>query len=115
MPGRFARGEGTNKVSVRQGRGYAGALPTALREGIAPRSSRWRIVRGRRIMPTRGGSANSVLPSRSLRGLVRSAVRGERGGEQQGLGGKVSLTKKPTYARILYTKLRGCSASKKSR
>jgi len=30
-------------------------------------------------MPARGSSANSVLPSRSLRGLVRSAVRGERG------------------------------------
>ena len=30
-PGRRARGEGTNKVSVRQGRGHAGALPTALR------------------------------------------------------------------------------------
>ena len=43
MPGRRARGEGTSKVSVRQ---------------------------GRRTMPTRGGSANSVLPSRSLRGLV---------------------------------------------
>ena len=27
-PGRRARGEGTNKVSVRQGRGHAGALPT---------------------------------------------------------------------------------------
>ena len=30
-------------------------------------------------MPARGGSANSVLPSRSLKGLVRSAVRSERG------------------------------------
>ena len=81
MPGRRARGEGTNKVSVRQGMGYAGALPTALRAHRVPFtvSSRWRIVRGRRIMPTRGGSANSVLPPRSLRGLVRSAVRGERG------------------------------------
>ena len=36
MPGRRARGEGTNKVSVRQGRGYAGALPTALRAHRVP-------------------------------------------------------------------------------
>ena len=28
-PGRCARSEGTNKVSVRQGRGHAGALRTA--------------------------------------------------------------------------------------
>ena len=48
MPGRRARGEGTNKVSVRQGRGYAGALPTALRAHRVPFtiSSWWRIVRG---------------------------------------------------------------------
>ena len=49
MPGRRAHGEGTNKVSVRQGRGYAGALLTALRAHRVPLtvSSRWRIVRGR--------------------------------------------------------------------
>ena len=64
MPGRRTRGEGTSKVSVRQGMGYAGALPTALSAHRVPfkASSRWRIVRGRRIMPARGGSASSVLP-----------------------------------------------------
>ena len=39
-------------------------------------------------MPTRGGTTNSVLPSRSPRGLARSAVRVESGGEQQQLGKK---------------------------
>jgi hypothetical protein len=78
-PGRRARGEGTRKVSVRQGRGHAGALPTALR---AHRISithlcRMQVLRGMRALPTRGGSANSVLPPRSPRGLVLSDVRVE--------------------------------------
>ena len=35
-----ARGEGTNKVSVRQGRGHAGALPTSLRAHRIPTTRR---------------------------------------------------------------------------
>jgi len=82
MPGKCARGEGTSKVSMRQERGYAGgALPTALRVHRVPFTipSRWRIIRGRRITPTRGCSASSVLPLRSLQGSVqRCAPRTQR-------------------------------------
>jgi len=80
-PGRRAHGGYTSKVSVRQGRGNAGTLPTALRAHRIPITlkSRLRVLRGMRALPTRGGSASSVLPPRLTKGLIRSAVRVERG------------------------------------
>ena len=60
-------------------------MPVHFQPLCAPTAFKPRCVRsaagrtGRRLMPTRGGFANSVLPSRSPRGFVRSAANVERG------------------------------------